>query len=342
MNPMDLPRVQQILRDAADKTILVIGDLMLDQYIRGQVERISPEAPVPVVRVVSESYSPGGAANVVNNLHALRARSSVIGRIGADPEGRRLKDLLQGEGADLSGLVETPTPTVLKTRVIAHHQHVVRVDREQEALLGEDLLAELLTRIRGIVPHVDGVMVSDYGKGLVVPEVMAEVIRQTAPRDIPVVVDPKGRDFIKYRGATCITPNEREAGEACGVQIRNNRELDQCGQRILDEVRAHAVLITRGENGVALFQREHPPVYLSTVAQEVYDVSGAGDTSAGVFTLCLTAGATYVEAAFLSNVAGGVVVGKLGTATASPQEILHRVAYLHEEEEWSAHADLSG
>lgn len=341
MTSINFHRAQQILRDAMDKRILVIGDLMLDQYIRGQVERISPEAPVPVVRVISESYSPGGAANVVNNLHALRARSSVIGRIGADPEGQRLKELLQGERADLSGLIETSTPTVLKTRIIAHHQHVVRVDREQEAPLEENLLKEILNRIGRIVSHVDGVIVSDYGKGLIVPEVVAEVIRQAALRGIPVVVDPKGRDFTKYRGATCIKPNEREAGEACGIQIRSDTELDQCGQQILDEVSAHAVLITRGEKGVALFRREHPPVYLSTVAQEVYDVSGAGDTSAGVFTLCLTAGATYVEAAFLSNVAGGVVVGKLGTATASPQEILHQVAYLHEEE-WGEHADLSG
>lgn len=325
---------ERILSAFDGKTLLVVGDLMLDKYIRGQVERISPEAPVPVVKVVSESFSPGGAANVVNNLYALGARTLVVGRIGEDTEGEMLTELLRKESTDVSGIVrDRELLTSLKTRIIAHHQHVVRVDREEYRAVDGPVLEEMLRCVEAHIQDVDGVIVSDYGKGVVAPLLVRRIVSLTRSHGKPMVVDPKSRDFGMYRGTGCITPNQQEAGEACGTKIETDEDVVTCGRRILDQVEAECVLITRGEHGMTVFERNGEATHIPTHAQDVYDVSGAGDTVVGTFSLALCAGASWREAAYLSNVAAGVVVGKVGTATASKEEVLRRLEEMEEEPE---------
>jgi D-beta-D-heptose 7-phosphate kinase/D-beta-D-heptose 1-phosphate adenosyltransferase len=308
------------------KTVLVVGDLLLDKYIRGQVERISPEAPVPVVRVISESFSPGGAANVVSNLCALGAKTIVVGRIGEDTEGEMLTELLRKESTDVSGIVRDRTlPTGLKTRIIAQHQHVVRVDREKTRAMDGPVLEEALRRVEAHISGVAGMVVSDYGKGMITPVLVQRIVSMARSHGKPLVLDPKSRDFRMYRGVSCITPNQKEAGEACGLKIETDEDAVACGRRILDQMEAECVLITRGEQGMSVFERNGEVTHIPTHAQEVYDVSGAGDTVVGTFSLAICAGASWKTAAYLSNVAAGVVVGKVGTATASMEEILHRL-----------------
>ncbi|OPX22908.1 MAG: hypothetical protein B1H02_05585 [Candidatus Latescibacteria bacterium 4484_107] len=317
---------ERILSGFDGKTVLVVGDLMLDKYIRGQVERISPEAPVPVVRVISESFSPGGAANVVSNIRALGAKPFVVGRIGEDAEGEMLTELLRKKSTDVSGIVRDRTlPTGLKTRIIAHHQHVVRVDREATRTLDGPALDEALRRMEAHISDVAGVVVSDYGKGMITPALVQRIVSMARSHGKPLVLDPKSRDFGIYRGISCITPNQKEAGEACGMKIETDEDAVTCGQRILDQVKAECVLITRGEQGMSVFERSGEVTHIPTHAQEVYDVSGAGDTVVGTFSLAICAGASWKTAAYLSNVAAGVVVGKVGTATASMEEILRRL-----------------
>ncbi|MFH1008364.1 MAG: D-glycero-beta-D-manno-heptose-7-phosphate kinase [Candidatus Latescibacterota bacterium] len=318
---------ERILSRFGEMTVLVVGDLMLDKYIRGHVDRISPEAPVPVIRVASESFSPGGAANVATNLCALGAKALVVGRVGEDAEGEMLSELLRKESADVSGIVrDRMLPTVLKTRIIAHHQHVVRVDREATGAMAGSVLEEALCRIEAHLPNVSGVVVSDYGKGVITPQLMQKIVSMARSHGKPLVLDPKSRDFGMYRGARCITPNQKEAGEACDMAIETESDLVTCGRRILDQVEAECVLITRGEGGMSVFERGGAVTHIPTHAQEVYDVSGAGDTVMGTFSLAICAGASWKAAAYLSNLAAGVVVGKVGTATASREEILFRLA----------------
>ena len=321
-------RAKAILGAFEGKAILVVGDLILDKYMRGKVERISPEAPVPVVLVESEFFSPGGAANVVNNLYALGARTVVVGRVGDDAEGHVLCDLLRAEHTDVSGImVDAGGPTCLKTRVIAHHQHVVRIDREGKAELDGPSLEQVVGVLQAVIGKVDGVVVSDYGKGFVTPCLMKEIAFLAGMNGKPLVVDPKSKDFGRYRGAKCITPNQREAGQACGVDIQGEEEVVQCGRQILRMVEADSVLITRGEYGMSLFEAEGV-THIPTVAQQVYDVSGAGDTVVACFALASACGALSREAAYLSNVAAGIVVAKLGTATATRDEIFDTLEHL--------------
>ena len=325
-NLLSRNEAERIMSGFGQKKVLVVGDLMLDKYIRGQVERISPEAPVPVVRVISESFSPGGAANVVSNLCALGAQTLMVGRIGEDAEGEMLTELLRKKLTDMSGIVRDRTlPTGLKTRIIAQHQHVVRVDREETREMDGPVLEEALRRVEAHMADVAGVVVSDYGKGMITPALVRRIVSMARSHGKPLVLDPKSRDFGMYRGASCITPNQKEAGEACGMKIETDEDAVACGRRILDQVEAKCVLITRGEQGMSVFERSGEVTHIPTHAQEVYDVSGAGDTVVGTFSLAICAGASWKTAAYLSNVAAGVVVGKVGTATASMEEILHRL-----------------
>lgn len=311
-------RAEELLSCFARCRMMVVGDLMLDRYVRGKAERISPEAPVPVVRVESEDFSPGGAANVAKNLRALGAEVTAVGVVGDDREGDMLLELLREEGVDLVGVVVDPgRPTTVKTRVIAHHQHVVRVDREVTDPLRGDLEGKLRERISGSLEGVDGVVVSDYAKGTVTQGLLDALTDGAAP----VVVDPKEPNFGLYRKVRCVTPNRLEAERASGVKIGDLDDLERAGRALLERWEADMVLITRGEEGMSLFERDRV-THIPTVAREVYDVSGAGDTVVATFTLALAAGAEPKEAAYLANVAAGIVVGKLGTATASPEEIL--------------------
>ncbi|MEA2034135.1 MAG: D-glycero-beta-D-manno-heptose-7-phosphate kinase [Euryarchaeota archaeon] len=315
---IDFAELNQLVDNFRRMKILVIGDLMLDEYIWGEVERISPEAPVPVVRVASESWVPGGAANVAHNIRALGGRVSVAGVIGRDQAGARLKRLLKKSGIDIRGVIAAAgRPTVTKSRVLAEHQQVLRVDREDLSPIRKGDSRRLLKTLREIIDGLDAVILEDYAKGVIDQSLVDEVIRLAGSRVL--VVDPNRDNFLKLRGATIATPNKKEAYAAAGAGRAD--PLEKVGRILLKKWAADSVLITLGEDGICLFERRKKAYYIPTLAREVYDVSGAGDTVAGTLALALAAGATLRQAAYLANCAAGVVVGKVGTATASSREL---------------------
>jgi D-glycero-beta-D-manno-heptose-7-phosphate kinase len=304
----------------------VVGDLMIDQYLWGAVSRISPEAPVPVVRLERESFRLGGAGNVVRNLVSLGARAVPAGVRGDDRHGELLETLCRDAGIPTESLVvDRGRPTTVKTRVIAHNQQVVRVDHEVDAPLETGAAARLAERAVSSLARVQGLVVSDYDKGGISAELLATLLPDAARRNLPIVVDPKARLFRHYRPATVVTPNSREAMEATGMSARTDEEWEKVGRRLLEILECPHVLITRGERGMLLMSRGGPPIAIAATAREVFDVTGAGDTVAATLALALAAGATMEEAALLSNRAAGVVVGKVGTATLTVEELLSAV-----------------
>ncbi len=305
--------------------ILVVGDLMLDEFIWGKVSRISPEAPVPVVWVQSESVMPGGAANVANNISALGGQVSAGGVVGDDRWGTELLHALTERGVDTSGILRTARPTTVKTRVIAHHQQVVRVDREQPERLPADRVGRLIDVVRKRLDKVDAVIIEDYGKGVVTRELLATIIPAARAKRKLVTVDPKQEHFDLYRRVTALTPNRAEAGEAVGRELRSDRDVQRAGEEILQRLKCDGVLITLGEDGMCLFEHTGRRTQIPTVAQEVFDVAGAGDTVIATFTLALASGASMEQAARIANYAAGIVVGKLGVAIATLQELQARL-----------------
>lgn len=299
---------------------------MLDEFLWGTVARISPEAPVPVVQVTRESFHLGGAANVAANVGALGARAVLAGVAGRDAAGERLRTELERVRVDSIITTLTSRPTTVKTRIVAHHQQVVRADRE----CSDDLAgAEEETVTRAARKALDGcgaVILSDYQKGVVTPKIVRALISRARRRGIPVLVDPKVRHLPRYRGATIVTPNQQEAADGSGIAIRNDEDLFAAGRALLRKLNCQAVLITRGEDGMTLFERDESPIHIPTAAQEVFDVTGAGDTVIATLALALAAGAALPLAAALANAAAGIVVGKLGTATTSPEEVLASTA----------------
>jgi rfaE bifunctional protein kinase chain/domain len=301
--------------------LLVIGDLMLDQFIWGRVDRISPEAPVPVVHVTSESVHLGGAANVVHNIRALGGRATACGVLGHDVAGRRVLAELKKIGAGTTGVTTSrDTVTVRKTRVIAHNQQVVRFDHEDNCH-GAPAAGR---RARFLERHLwdfDTVVVSDYGKGVITKELLDTLRQLRGARPFRLVVDPKKGNFPYYHGITLATPNLLEAADAAGVDIHDGASLQRAGQRLLAKWDAEAILITRGEHGMTLCTRHTAAQHFATAARQVFDVTGAGDTVVAACALALAAGAALEEAACLANHAAGIVVGKVGTATVSAQEL---------------------
>jgi D-beta-D-heptose 7-phosphate kinase/D-beta-D-heptose 1-phosphate adenosyltransferase len=306
--------------------ILILGDLILDQYIWGKVSRISPEAPIPVVDVVRESFSLGGAANVANNLNALGVSVGICGVVGDDSHGRMLLEMLHQKGIDTGRVIrDSGRPTILKTRIIAHKQQVVRVDREDRRALAGKGLEDMKGHLREAVAGVDALILEDYGKGVIQEGLLREIVPMARGLGKIVTVDPKRDHFDFYKGVTAITPNRLEAEEAAGVPIEDERGLHEAGGRLLARLESDAVLITMGEQGMCLFEASKPPFAIPARAREVYDVSGAGDTVIAVFTSALVVGASFRQAAVLSNVAGGLVVEKLGTAVVTREEIRARM-----------------
>jgi len=305
-----------------DRRILVIGDLMLDEYVWGDVGRISPEAPVQVVSVEREAFTLGGAGNVVNNLTALGASVSVAGVIGDGEDGRTMMDRFAALGADASAVIrETGRRTTRKTRVIAANQHVVRIDRETVKPVAAKTHDRMETRIRDIISSADIVLISDYDKGLLTPPFLARIVRSARERGKRVLCDPKGRDFSKYRGADLITPNRKEAALAAGIDIRNEASLQRAADAIMGAADLPHLLITQGKEGMTLFGRDRPPLRIPAEARQVFDVSGAGDTVLSIVGLSLAAGASLERAARLANAAAGIVVGKVGAAAVSRAEL---------------------
>ena len=319
--PVSGRRLADLVRRFAGVRVLVVGDLMLDRFVWGRVQRISPEAPVPVVHVTREEMRPGGAGNVVSNIAALGGRAAVSGIVGRDGAGKSLTAALARLGASTDGVVGAARETTQKTRIIAHQQQVVRLDHEAGS--GPD--GASARRVRDFVLRArrryDVLVVSDYAKGAVGPDLLDALATARAREPFTWVVDPKRANFAHYRRASLVKPNRDEAAEAAGVEIRDRASLRAAGQRLLALWEAGAVLISRGEEGMALFKASGTVQEFPTVAREVYDVTGAGDTVLATCALALGAGGTLEEATVLANHAAGVVVGKIGTATVTAAEL---------------------
>jgi len=325
-------KLAQYVKKFSGVKILVIGDIMVDKFIYGSVSRISPEAPVPVVEITRESYSPGGAANVASNIVAVGGKVSLLGVVGFDSAASHLISNLEKLSVDVSKIVKDESrPTIMKTRIIAHHQQVVRVDKEVKGGFSSGIIKNLIENFHQLVKESDAVIISDYGKGVISPPILKEIIPLCRRRGIPITVDPKIEHFLSYKKVTCLTPNLNEATE--GIKAtRNSTEEDvrRIGIEIMKKLQPDTLIITRGEKGMTLFESASKKTTSSSIkitdiptrAKEVYDVTGAGDTVISVLTLALASGAPFYEAAEISNYAAGVVVGKLGTATCSAKELL--------------------
>ncbi|MBI4115571.1 MAG: D-glycero-beta-D-manno-heptose-7-phosphate kinase [Candidatus Omnitrophica bacterium] len=316
-------RLLELVDSFPQTKVLVVGDFILDEFVWGNVSRISPEAPVPVVNVKRESFVPGGSLNVANNIRTLGGTVFPCGVVGRDLEGRLLVRGMRRLGIDLGGVIMDGTrPTTLKTRVIAHSQQVVRFDREKVEPISRVDAQKILRFVRKKIKEVDAIVIEDYGKGVVEPFLLLPLLRLVKQSKKPVFVDPKEKHFSFYKGVTAITPNRLEAYNMYGESSNGRQpDLEKVGKGLLNRLKSKAILVTLGEEGMALFEKDYPTVKIPTTAREVFDVSGAGDTVIAIFALGVAAGATLKEAAVLANLAAGVVVGKLGTATVEPSEL---------------------
>ncbi len=317
-------RAVSIIEGFPRAKVLVVGDIMVDHFIWGRVSRISPEAPVPVVEVQSENLLLGGCANVLNNVYAMGGQVFGAGVVGRDSMGDRVVDEFRKRGIDIGGVVqEDERPTTLKTRIVAHSQQVVRFDRESRRSVAPASIERILSYIRSLRGELGAVVISDYNKGVVTRELLDGIRQALAGGHTVVCVDPKQNDFSLYRGFDVITPNHHEAARAFGTEHIHGSDLVNVGNALLERYGFQALLVTRGEAGMSLFERDGRirHTFFPTQAKEVFDVTGAGDTVIGVFALAVASGATFREAAFLANYAAGIVVGKVGTATVSQQEL---------------------
>ncbi|MEN8198523.1 MAG: D-glycero-beta-D-manno-heptose-7-phosphate kinase [Thermodesulfobacteriota bacterium] len=321
-------QLERLLEQISGKKILVVGDLIVDHFVWGTVSRISPEAPVPVVNVTKEELLLGGGANVLHNIYSLGGEAVLCGIIGDDEMGGRLQGLLKDLGASTAGLVKGKRPTTVKTRVVAQGQQVVRFDREQDGAPSPATVGAMIEFLHQNLADFDGVIISDYYKGVISKTLMEALLARVdqvageSGKRIPVVVDPKPGEPERFYGASLITPNHMEAEKMSGMTITCTEELRPAAQTLLEKVGCQAVLITCGESGMALLEKGGELVTIPTMAREVFDVTGAGDTVIATLALGLAAGASFADSAALANIAAGLVVGKVGTATVSPEELL--------------------
>lgn len=319
---MDKKRIIEIFNNFPERTIFVVGDIIMDQYIWGKVSRISPEAPVPVVDIVEESFLLGGAANVLNNIVSLGSNAIICGVIGHDDIGRKIIHELRVRGIDTGGIiVESDRPTTIKTRIIAHSQQVVRYDREKRDeinLSSKEIIKEYL---KSKISEINALIISDYYKGVVTKEMVAEIVSFANSKGLPIVADPKVGHFDLYEGLTLITPNISEASAGSGIPIVDDKSLERAGRALIEKLRCKAVLVTRGEDGMTLIEEKGEVTNIPTMAKKVFDVTGAGDTVIGVMTLAIASGATIKESAVIANHAAGIVVGKVGTAVVEIEDL---------------------
>lgn len=326
MKRLKQSRAAELLEKFQQTKILVIGDLMLDEFLWGRARRIAPEAPVPVVEIERETLHIGGAGNVAANLAALGASPVVIGVQGSDTNGNRLCGEFEKININTSSIViDSSRPTTVKTRIIAHSQHVVRADREKKTPVNNEIEAQLVSNFLDLLPTVKGIVVSDYEKGVITPSLLEKILPVAIAQNIPVCIDPKLKKFEYYHPATIVTPNQNEAESASGIAIDSAENLALVGERLRQMLKGASVLITRGEEGMSLFENDNEVINVPTIAREVYDVTGAGDTVVATLALGLACGASMLESAILANYAAGVVVAKVGTATASPEEVLAEI-----------------
>lgn len=324
MDQLSREQVQRLTEAIRNRRIVVLGDVMLDEFVWGDVTRISPEAPVPVVDIRRESVHLGGAANVLTNLTALGAKACVIGVVGKDVAGDRLRASLRKASelqSDDQLVIDENRPSTVKTRIIAHSQLVVRADRELRTPVNGNTEARIISTVKETLRHADAFVVSDYDKGVVTQRILAEILPLAYER-MPVLIDPKMRNLAFYQPATLVTPNHHEALRMTGLEEDSDAGLHRAARLLREKLNCNAVLITRGDRGMMLLEGDGEPVFVETAAREVYDVTGAGDTVIATLAAALAAGASMLEAATLANHAAGIVVGKVGTATASAEELL--------------------
>jgi D-beta-D-heptose 7-phosphate kinase/D-beta-D-heptose 1-phosphate adenosyltransferase len=315
-----------LLAKFRDIKVLVVGDVMLDRFWWGDVSRISPEAPVPVVNLNRTSLLPGGAANVAANVASLGAKPYLLGCVGDDSAAEELASVMKGAGIIPGNLIKIPgRSTTVKTRVIAHGQQVARVDQETTENISEQIEIFALEKVRELKGQVNAIAISDYAKGFLTDSILNKLITAARELDLPVVVDPKGRDYSKYSGATLLTPNRREAALACNFDETSRTVVHDAGWKLLEVLRIDSVLITEGEDGMTLFERGFPVHHLSALAREVYDVTGAGDTVLAVLATALGAKISRRQAAEIANAAAGLVVEKVGTSVVQPGQLQEAV-----------------
>ena len=329
---MDKNRAFNIIDRFPEAKVLVVGDIMVDHFIWGNVRRISPEAPVPVVDVGRDEMLWGGCANVMNNIHTAGGQVFLAGVIGDDVTGQTLLKEFRQKNIPISGIVvDSGRHTTLKTRIVAHNQQVVRFDRETRTAISPECIKKILHNISELADHLHTIVISDYNKGVVTEELLNGIREIAATKPIRVCVDPKRNDLSFYRGVDVITPNHHEAESALEIEDLNGNEsgkaelIREKAIHLINKLHLKALLITRGEEGMSLYESEGMVTHIPTQARAIYDVTGAGDTVIGIFSLCLAAGATFREAAEIANYAAGIVVGKVGTATVSREELRRSV-----------------
>lgn len=320
--PITADRISEIIGGLGRSRILILGDIMLDEYLIGRVDRISPEAPVPVVEIISDKLLLGGAANVAANIRTLGDEPLLLGVVGEDEASVKLSQLLKQHGISDTFCVSDQTrQTTIKTRIIAHSQQIVRADRENRHELGEEVERRVLHKFESVANEIAAVIISDYGKGVITLSLLQKVMQICRKRNIFVAVDPKETHFHNYKHVSVITPNHHEAGFAAGRRIQSEADLVEVGNYLLAELQARSILITRGPDGMSLFQQDAEPTHIPTFARKVFDVTGAGDTVIASFVSAVCAGATLPEAAIVSNAGAGITVGEVGTATVTPEEL---------------------
>ncbi len=320
---MEGSEIADLLQRCRGAVVGVVGDVMLDRFVWGRVTRISPEAPVPVVTIEREDYHLGGAANVARNLASLGASPLLLGIVGEDEAGASLRRALGERGLSAEAVLsDLSRRTTVKTRIIAHSQQVVRADWESTEDIAGEVETRTLALLEEVVRRSKVLVLSDYSKGALTPKVIARAIAASKARGVPILVDPKVHRYRLYRGVTLVTPNVNEAARFTGIEVRSEEDLERAAARILEDLDCEAVLITLGELGMSLYERGREPLHIATAAREVFDVTGAGDTVIATAALALAGDESLSRAAELSNRAAGIVVGKLGTATVTPEELL--------------------
>lgn len=316
-------RLSELFTSMAEKRIAVVGDLMLDRYFWGSVNRISPEAPVPVVDLEEEQARLGGAANVAQNIKSLGGEPILVGAIGADNSGTQLFQLIRDLKFSTEGVVIDPSrPTTVKTRVIAHNQHVVRIDRESRAEISYTIQNKIAEFLSHSIHSIDGIILEDYNKGVMAKGFIKQLITLANADQKIITVDPKFNNFFEYKNVTVFKPNRKEVEEVMGIRMKNEKEINEVGKRLLEQLSSKNVLLTLGEHGIALFESDGTISHVPTTAKNVADVSGAGDTVISTLTMALTGGATVKEAATLANFAGGIVCGYVGIVPINREELL--------------------
>jgi D-glycero-beta-D-manno-heptose-7-phosphate kinase len=326
MIDFDLSKFKQLKTDFKGKNITVIGDMMLDCYLWGEVRRISPEAPVPVIEIANEFYRFGGAANVALNILKLSGNPIPIGIIGDDNDGRIFSSLLTEMNINNEGImVDKARPTTAKTRVIAHDQHVVRIDKESKDYLNTEISDKLYDYLHDIINNVDGIILQDYNKGVLSPQIIDKIINLAKSRNILITVDPKFNNFFQYKDVTVFKPNRKEAEDVLGMKIKTDEDVKYACKKILDRLNAKYILLTLGEEGIAVFEKDKDEKRMSTQARKVADVSGAGDTVISTLTMALSAGANIYESSYLANYAAGIVCEEVGIVPIELEKLFDKV-----------------